>query len=172
MLSEESAMGRYPVDAVKMLARIAGATEPFIPSHMIQPSFHSCECDSSVSITDLIAFSVEAAIRHVCPAAVFVPTHSGNTARRITRFRLPVWVVAVSSLESTCQALQFSYGVHPVFEPDHPDNWRTYVQEWLRVNAVEGRLAILTEGPSSKHPDGNNRMEIVDLDRLPIQKRV
>ncbi|NSW86982.1 MAG: pyruvate kinase [Syntrophobacteraceae bacterium] len=172
MLSEESAMGRYPVDAVKMLARIAGATEPFIPSHMIQPSFHSCECDSSVSITDLIAFSVEAAIRHVCPAAVFVPTHSGNTARRITRFRLPVWVVAVSSLESTCQALQFSYGVHPVFEPDHPDNWRTYVQDWLRVNAVEGRLAILTEGPSSKHPDGNNRMEIVDLDRLPIQKRV
>ena len=51
----------------------------------------------------LIAIGVEACLEYVSPAAVFVPTTSGDTARSIARFRLPVWTVAVSSQEATCQ---------------------------------------------------------------------
>jgi len=124
-----------------------------------------------VSITDLIALSVETTLEHIAPAAVFVPTHSGETARRITRFRLPVWIVAVSSQEATCQRLQFSYGVCPVHEPDHPDDWNAYVRDWLQAHEVEGNLVVLTEGPSSKRPETNNRVEIIDLTRGPGEKR-
>ena len=59
----------------------------------------------------------------------------------------------------------FSYGVIPVCEPDHPDNWKQWARNWL-LNAGEvGNLVVLTEGPSKKHPHRNNRMEILDLSR-------
>ena len=96
-------------------------------------------------------------------AAVFVLTRSGASARSITRFRLPVWVIAVSSEESTSQRLQFSYGVHPTYEPDHPDDWNRFSRNWIEKHGLEGNLVVLTEGPSSKHPEANNRMELIDL---------
>ena len=43
--------------------------------------------------------------------------------------------------------------------------------DWLRNHEVEGNLAILTEGPSAKHPEANNRMEIIQLDEHPRARR-
>jgi pyruvate kinase len=106
---------------------------------------------------------VEATLEYVTPAAVFVPTRTGATARSIGRFRLPVWIIAVSSREATCQNLQFSYGVYPVHEKDHPEHWKPYVKEWLQHHGIQGDIVVLTEGPSTKHPDANHRMEIIDL---------
>lgn len=166
MLSEESAMGNYPVDAVAMLAKIAAAVEPHRPGHLVRETLRACACKGEVRITDLIALSVETTVERVAPAAVIVPTHGGGTARSITRFRLPVWITAVSSQESTCQQLQFSYGVFPMHEPDHPDNWNDFLREWMRAHKVEGTLVVLTEGPSTKRPEANNRMEIIDLKRI------
>jgi pyruvate kinase len=110
---------------------------------------------------------VESTLELVSPAAIFVPTRSGATARSLARFHPPQWTVAVSSEETTCQRLQFSYGVYPVFEADHPDDWNSFIRNWLKANGVEGDLVILTEGPSRKHPDTNNRMEIIDLSAGP-----
>ena len=52
-------------------------------------------------------------------------------------------------------------------EPDHPDDWNAYVREWLRAHEVEGNLVVLTEGPSSKWPETNHRVEIIDLSPPP-----
>ena len=165
MLSGESAMGKYPVEAVTMLTKIAAAIEPHRPSHDVREILKAFSRGGPVSLTDLIALSVETTLEHISPAAVIVPTRSGASARSITRFRLSVWITAVSSQETTCQRLQFSYGVYPVHEPDHPEDWRVYARGWLNSHGVSGDLVLLTEGPSSKHPDANNRMEIIDLDR-------
>jgi pyruvate kinase len=164
MLSGESAMGKYPVDAVAMLAKIAEAIEPHRPTHSMREALKDLD-GGKVSFADLIAFSVETTLERISPAVVFVPTRSGYTARSIARFRLPVWIAAVSSQETTCQGLQFSYGVYPVEESEHPEDWNAFVRQWLRKHGVEGDLVILTEGPSSKHPETNNRMEIIDLRR-------
>ncbi|HSR10299.1 MAG TPA: pyruvate kinase [Thermodesulfobacteriota bacterium] len=165
MLSGESAMGKYPVDAVAMLAGIAAATEPNRSHFEERESLEGLGRGGRVSLEDLIALSVQTTVRYASPAAVFVPTRSGETARCISRFRLPVWIVGVSSLEATCQRLQFSYGVYPVCEPDHPDEWRSYARAWLKKTGIEGDLAVVTEGPSSKHPEASNRMEIIELNR-------
>jgi len=164
MLSGESALGQYPVDAVTMLARIAASIEPQRRAFP-RPQFSDME-DGSASIQrlqDLIALSVGNILHHIHPAAVVVPTRGGATARSISRFRLPVWVIGVSSSEKTCQGLLFSYGVKPAFEPDHPTNWRSWIRRYFAEQDIDGHLVILTEGPSRKHPDRNNRMEIIDL---------
>jgi pyruvate kinase len=165
MLSGESATGRYPVEAVSMLARIAAAIEPHRARYRTPEGLRTLGHDGNVTLVDLIALSVQHTLERTSPAAVFVPTDSGATARNVTRFRLPVWIVAVSIHESTCRELQFSYGTWPVQEPEYPEDWRGYARARLKTYGVEGNLVLLTEGPSPKHPDGNNRMEIIDLNR-------
>ena len=166
MLSGESAMGQFPVDAAEMLATIAANIEPLRTVFPVREELSVSDRDKDVNLSDLIARSVVTTSQRITPAAVIVPTHSGATARRITRFRLPVWITAVSSYEKTCQALLFSYGVFPVCEPEHPTDWRSWIRNWLKVQELSGHLVLMTEGPSRKHPERNNRMEIVDLRKL------
>ena len=165
MLSGESAVGKYPVDAVKMLTRIASSIEPCRSVLPIYKELKIKRNKDKLKLEDLIALSVNATLKRITPPTVIVPTHSGATARSIARFRLPVWITAVSSKEKTCADLIFSYGVWPLHEPDHPDNWKSWTKNWLKTQGEEGSLVVLTEGPSRKHPDRNNRMEIIDLDR-------
>ncbi len=164
MLSGESAMGKYPVQAASMLAKIAMATEPCRPHYRTRQTLRQ-ESDKrdNVNVVELIALSVQYTLDRTHPAAILVPTISGNTARNITRFRLPVWITAFSPDEATCQSLQFSYGVNPVLvEKDLPD-WAGFCKEWLKSQGITSGLALLTQGPSELNPSGNHRMEILEL---------
>jgi len=163
MLSGESAMGSYPVDSAAMLAKIAAAIEPYRTMVSATDIFRGIDMKGKVPPARLIDLSVETVLEYTAPAAVFVPTRGGDTARSLARFRPPVWIIAVSSQEATCQQLQFSSGVYPVCEAAHPAKWNTYVSNWLKTHGMEGNLALVTEGPSRKHPDVNNRLEIVNL---------
>ncbi|UCD35236.1 MAG: pyruvate kinase [Nitrospiraceae bacterium] len=163
MLSGESAMGTYPVEAVKMLAKIAAEIEPRRPAYRRKEALQKYGREGAVSFTDLIALSVELTLQRAAAAVVIVPTISGETARNITRFRLPVWITAVSPNLETCQRLHFSYGVYPLHEPEYPGDWNRYAKELVRVHHLKGDTALLTEGPSPRHPDANHRMELIDL---------
>jgi pyruvate kinase len=165
MLSAESAMGAYPVESASMLAKIAAAVEPHRTPPPIDKITQTRPEEDDIKLADLIAICVQTTLDRIIPPTVIVPTRSGATARSITRFRLPVWITAVSSQQKTCQDLMFSYGVCPVCEPEHPENWRKWAKDWLKSLNNEGNLVVLTEGPSEKRPDRNNRMEIIDLTR-------
>jgi pyruvate kinase len=163
MLSGESAMGKYPVEAVAMLAKIAAAIEPHRSPHYLREELEAPAVDDTVCLTDLIALNVETTLKRISPVAVFVPTRGGATARSIARFRLPVWIVGVSADEATCQQMQFSYGIYPECLAEHPENWKDFISNWLQEHHEEGHLVVLTEGPSRRHPDANTRIEIIDL---------
>ena len=163
MLSGESAMGAYPVESASMLAKIAAAVEPHRTPPAIDKILQTPREEDDINLEDLIAICVQTTLERITPPTVIVPTRSGATARSITRFRLPVWITAVSSRQKTCQDLMFSYGVFPVCEAEHPENWRKWAKDWLKSIDIEGNLVVLTEGPSGKRPDRNNRMEIIDL---------
>jgi pyruvate kinase len=158
-------MGRYPVDAVAMLAKIAASVEVHRPAIAVRELYRGIDITGRIRPEHLIAIGVEACLEYASPAAVFVPTRGGATARSIARFRFPVWTFAVSSQIATCQQLQFSSGVYPVHEPEHPEQWKTYVRRWVSELGIAGELVVLTEGPSTKHPEANHRMEIIDLRR-------
>lgn len=165
MLSAESAMGKYPVDAIEMLAKIASFVEPHRSQESARNLFEGIDLKGKLKPSGLIAVAVAASTKLTSPAAVFVPTHTGATARALSLFRMPVWIAAVCSSEQACRNLVFSYGVHPVSEPVHPENWDSFVRSWLERHQLTGDIAILTEGPSTKHPEAHNRMEIINLRR-------
>jgi pyruvate kinase len=165
MLSEESAMGKFPVEAVKMLAGIAAAAEPFRAAGHVEGPFADYDREGDVHLMDLISRNVRQTVDHLAPAAVIVPTVTGYTARMVSRFKLPVWIAAVSPEEATCQALQFSYGVSPVHEPEHPSDWDAFAGRWAQNEGLPAGLIVLTQGPSKHNPRTNPRLEIIDLGR-------
>jgi pyruvate kinase len=164
MLSEESAMGKFPVEAVQMLAMIAAATEPH-RAEVRLPEVSASEFESGTHLVDLVSRNVQHTVAHLAPAAVIVPTVTGNTARTISRFKLPVWIVAVSPEEATCQGLQFSYGVSPVHRQEHSRDWNAFARQWVQSEGLADGLLVLTEGPSPDNLKSNHRMEIIDLRR-------
>jgi pyruvate kinase len=163
MLSGESAMGQYPVEAVVMLVRIAAAIEPLRPALRARDVLRAAGQHGPEDLTDLVASSVDTVLECTSSALVIVPTQSGYSARRLVRLRPNAWIAAVSGQEQTCQGLQFSYGVHPVHQPEHPEDWNDYAKTLVRRLELKGSLVVLTEGPSSKHPQANHRMEIITL---------
>jgi len=165
MLSEESANGMFPVAAVSMLARIAAQVEPYLFADARFQEWDRPAASSVIDLRDLVSMSVRTAVLKAQPAVVIVPTRTGASARSIARYRLPVWIAAVSPLESTCQQLMFSYGVYPVYHPDHPRDWTPYVRSFLASHELAGDIVILTEGPSVEHPSTAHRMEIIDIRR-------
>ena len=160
MLSGESAMGKFPEESVTMLAKIATSTEAFRESIRKAPRTPrdlATPETSDEAIAAVVEYSLEAA-----PAsAVFVPTHTGATARMISRYKPRVWIVAVSRDESVCAGLAFSYGVTAIPANAEPDDWRKFAGDWFRKNEVPARLAILLAGPSTRNPDANYRVEFV-----------
>lgn len=163
MLSEESAMGKFPVEAVGMLARIAAATEPYHTDVRATELFGDYDRHGDLRLADFVSRNVQHAVASLVPTAVIVPTVTGHTARMVSRFKLPVWIVAVSPEEATCHGLQFSYGVSPVREPEPPYDWKEFARRWVESEGVSKGLVVLTEGPSSHNPRMNPRVEIIDL---------
>jgi pyruvate kinase len=96
---------------------------------------------------------------------VLVPSLSGATARNITRYRLPVWIVVVSEDKKVCQDLVFSYGIYPVHEPDPPQAWNEFAHQWLSSHTIEGDFVVLATGPSPRNPEANNRIELIEIRR-------
>jgi pyruvate kinase len=165
MLSAESAVGRYPEEAVAMLARIAAVTEARRPVEPLRvygqhPPATAAEAMASV---------VQHALDNVPCAALFVPTHGGTTARMISRFKPPAWIVALSGDPAVCQGLAFSYGVHPVDMAEGPDDWREYATRWVHDHRLPGSIAMLVAGPSVRSPEANHRIEFMRVGEQPRQ---
>ena len=129
-----------------MLAGIAAAIEPLNTAQPVRDALCFARKDAETHLRDLIALSVETAARHAWPTVVIVPTQSGATARSIARFRLPMWVTAVSASVPTCQSLQFSYGVQPVYAHEYPEDWKVFTREWLYNNGERGTSRSLQRG--------------------------
>jgi pyruvate kinase len=164
MLSGESAIGDHPIEAVATLARIATATEPHRPRFDLWDRLRSLRPDANLDIPDLLALGIEAVMGASEAAAVVVPTRGGTTARRIARFRLPVWIAAASPDLQVCRRLLLSYGVEPIHVQGSKTDWSTFARDWVKKEGLEGHLAILVTGPSEEDPDANSRMELLGLD--------
>ena len=116
-------MGEFPVAAVAMLASIAAETEPHRTPWESKSCLKTYGQGGNISVVDIITLCVEHAMQHTTPVALIVPTVSGAAARKIARFRLPVWVTVFTPDSSTSQSLQFTYGVNPVNVEQDLEDW-------------------------------------------------
>jgi len=100
-------------------------------------------------------------VENLKPELVVAHTVSGHTARMISRFKLGVWILAVSSSFNVCQGLRFSYGVVPLLVKKSPKNWKTLIARQLQSHQLKSGVALLVEVPSADNPGINHRLEII-----------
>ena len=163
MLSGESAMGKFPEEAVTMLARIAAFTERHRPRTSLAAQREFLQQQARMTGSERMASLVEHALNTVPCDALLVPTQGGTTARAISRCKPPVWIIAPSCDTAACQTLAFSYGVHPVDLSEEPDDWRQWVARWLREHDVVAKRVMAVAGPSARNPIANHRIELMRL---------
>ena len=112
MLSAETAAGEYPVEAVETMAKIAAATEKIIP---YRENLDHAKTTNNKTIQDAIGIAIADATLTLDIAAIVVFTQGGTTARRISKYRPPVPIFAVTFTKSTQSKLEVYWGVKPIF---------------------------------------------------------
>jgi pyruvate kinase len=163
MLSGETAVGQFPQDAVAVMSRIAQETETTADGLGVATLLEVQQASGEITRADLISFNIYQSAQTLNPAIVFVPSASGATARRVTRFRLPQWLIAISLEEATCQKLQFSYGIHPIHIQSNPDSWPQYAQAWMENHQIDGELVLVIEGGGTIKAGDTTRLDIIEL---------
>jgi pyruvate kinase len=111
MLSEETAVGQHPVEAVEVMDRIARATEPDLP--YAEWLFTRTD-QATQEVADSVAQSAVGAVYRLGLKALVVPTNTGRTARLVSAHRPDVPVLAVSPYRETVRRLSLLFGVTAV----------------------------------------------------------
>ncbi|MET7638524.1 pyruvate kinase [Streptomyces sp. NPDC005438] len=164
MLSAESSVGQYPIETVKTMSKIVEAAEGELLSRGLQPLVQgkkprtqggsvaraACEMADFLQAKSLVAF-----------------TKSGDTARRLSRYRTEQPVLAFTTEPSTRNQLALSWGVETFVVPhvDHTDEMVDLVDaELLKLQRYDaGDLMIITAGSPPGVPGSTNMVRVHHL---------
>jgi len=143
MLSEESAAGDYPVEAVRTMEQVARETE-----NILEPRFQSA--GKRKSVPEAISFAAITLAPQLEVQAFLIPTSSGSTARMIARYRPRQPIMAFSAEKQTLKTLCLVWGVYPVAVPafQSTDAMLRYAQKQaIKLGFVKrGDLVAITAG--------------------------
>ncbi len=160
MLSAETSVGKYPVEAVKFMVRIAKETENSIRSRGYQEPLPN----PNESTAEILADAAYHAARDVKAAAIVVFTASGSSARLVSRYRPPVPIYAITPKSAVARHLAVNYGVTPVLAPDVANTDEMLGQmESLLVKGGElhaGQTVIFVAGQPVGRPGTTNLMKV------------
>lgn len=143
MLSNETAVGNYPIEAVATMARIASCVEQQAPAHR---HFQT----TKRSIPNAISGAVSHIAQQLDAAAIMTLTKTGATARNVSKFRPLTPILAVTPHVDVARQLQLVWGVRPLLILDLPSTSQTFqaamnvAQEKQLLH--DGDLVILTAG--------------------------
>jgi pyruvate kinase len=112
MLSAETAAGKYPVEAVKMMAKIVSETESNLRDTGSYETHHNNRV--RLSIAETICESTAHAAEDLDVSAIAVFTESGATARQLSKYRPKPPIYALSSVDSVIHRMSMLWGVHPI----------------------------------------------------------
>jgi pyruvate kinase len=164
MLSEETAVGQHPVEAVRVMDRIARATEPDLPygEWLFQRTDQGTQ-----DVADSVAQSAVGAVYRLNLAALVVPTTSGRTARLVSAHRPKVPILAVSPRIETVRRLNVLFGVTAVLR-DYDSEVRRLLNDCGELAkrhgvARSGELIAITAGL----PDQELGTNLFEVHRVP-----
>jgi len=135
MLSNETAVGDYPVEAVQTMATIARRIERDYPLKAIDSHLPS-------TIPNAISAAVSNIARQLDAGAIIPLTKSGSTARNVSKFRPPTPILATTTERSVARRLQLVWGVTPIVV----DNDERTAKTFSLAMQIAQEMGILKEG--------------------------
>jgi len=159
MLSGETAVGEYPVEAVAYMDRIARAIEPSMDYRHELPEAH--ENPSIGGAMSNAACDLAEALR---AAAILVPTFSGRTANAVARLRPRRPIIALTHIDWAMRQLALEWGVTPILISESPnveDLWRSSIDAALEAGLVQaGDRVVITAGTAVNIPGTTNVIKV------------
>jgi pyruvate kinase len=162
MLSAESSVGKYPVEAVSMMSKIAIEVEP-----MLKPQIIKGKTSASV-LTDTLTSHVPNIIEDLGLSAVIMITKTGKSVASLSRHRLRVPIYAVSTNPQLIRQIQAYRGVFGIYMKDLPSDRDLGIAKV--VDAVYGsgaleftdKIAVMS-GSFTKNKKLTSILELVDV---------
>ncbi len=160
MLSNETAVGKYPVEAVATMARIATR---------IEEDMLASRSDRSIQTTKRsIPNAISQAVGHIAEqleaAAIMTLTKTGATARNVSKFRPKTPVLAITPHVDVARQLQLVWGVKPLLVLDLPSTSQTFqaaINVALEKNLVlEGDLVVMSAGTLQGVPGSTDLIKV------------
>ena len=171
MLSGETAAGKYPVEALKMMAQICEETE----SHLSTDSFKRRNVDESnqKDITNAVCVASVSTAYYLKAKCIIAPSFSGFTTRQLSKWRPNVPIVSLSPSWASVRQMQLYWGVKAMFAP-RADSTDEVIESSLSILKdsgfiSEGDLVIITAGfttsnNSSTAASNTNTMRIITVE--------
>jgi pyruvate kinase len=160
MLSAETSTGKYPVEAVKMMVRIALESEASLRSR----GFQDPPPSRDPSNADVLADAAYRTARDAQAAAIVVFTSTGSSARLVSRYRPPVRIFAVTPHQLTARQLSVSYGAIPLLAPEvsSTDEMLAQMDRVLTEggHVEEGQTVVFLAGQPVGRPGTTNLMKV------------
>ncbi|TMA10223.1 MAG: pyruvate kinase [Deltaproteobacteria bacterium] len=161
MLSEESAVGSYPIQAVKTMAQVATETEKILEP---RSQFEGIK----KSVPEAISHAAVSLARDLQVKAFLIPTSSGSTVRMIARYRPAQPLIAISPEPQTVKTLCLVWGVHPVLIPSYRSTdamVRLAQKKALSLGFVKrGDLVAITAGLPLHRPGTTNLITVQPIE--------
>ena len=147
MLSGETAVGKYPVEAVTLMAEIAKNTEKYMNEAQFN-SHRSMEQHATVSSS--VCYAAVRTAKNVGASAILIPTVSGKTARLMSNFRPEIPIYAVSPSWAMVRRMQLYWGVTP-FAGKKEKNQYLLIDHSIQIvkdkgYVKEGDIVVITAG--------------------------
>lgn len=136
MLSEETTLGEFPVEAVKVMAKVAARIESEVYTRDT-----IAEYDTSHGVTDVVSQSAVRAAHNVGAKLIIALTRSGSTARMIARYRPAERVLALSDREENAHKLALTFGCYPMVVPTVKSVEE--IMDIVRKTAVDNKIVRL-----------------------------
>jgi pyruvate kinase len=158
-------MGEYPIEAVRVLDRIARATEP----HLHERAFAGEPLSEPSSTTEsAIGRSACFLAEDLHAAAIVAGTSSGSTARLVARFRPACPVVGLTPNRRTESQLTLSWGVIPALVAPftNADEIFELARLWVLEHSLvqSGDRLIVTAGVPVGTPGTTNLLKVIDIE--------
>ena len=160
MLSGETAQGKYPVEAVQMMAKIAESSEQFLKFDMYRDTKALL---GKQNVSSAVGFAAVTMVERLNASCIVTPTMSGQTARVISNLRPSVPIYGVTPNERTRRKMQLYWGVKPItgYEEDSTENIISHAMYMVvREGLVhKGEMVIFTAGdPATNEVSGQGYM--------------
>lgn len=147
MLSGESAAGKYPVESVQTMAKIAVRTEADID---YKKRFLALSRNEKIGVTDAISHATCTTAHDLKAKAIVTVTKSGRTARMVSKYRPDCDIIACSMNENVARQLNMSWGVTPIIIKEEKDTFDLFEHAIQRVKKngylKEGDITVITAG--------------------------
>ncbi len=167
MLSEESAMGEYPVETVRMMARIAIEAEHSLNhAKFVRREYTSGQSKELMTIDDAISRYCAKTAYDIDASVIVALTESGKTARLVSRHKPKQALLVFSPYENILRQTQLSFGAVPILfegEFNQITDVTAYAREYLLKNkyAKKGERAVIAVGVPFGTSGGTNTVHAI-----------